>query len=85
MLSIFVGSTRILVLCASLLTASLFFPATAQADHTTDPAGVALVGSLQFELGCPGNWQPDCAATELTNVPGTTQWQATFFGNGRLL
>ena len=79
MLSIFVGSTRILVLCASLLTASLFFPATAQADHTTDPAGVALVGSLQFELGCPGNWQPDCAATELTNVPGTTQWQATFF------
>ena len=27
---------------------------------------VALVGSLQDELGCPGDWQPECAATELT-------------------
>ncbi len=27
---------------------------------------VALVGSLQEELGCPGDWQPECAATELT-------------------
>lgn len=26
---------------------------------------VALVGDLQSELGCPGDWQPDCAATEL--------------------
>ena len=23
---------------------------------------VALVGSLQSELGCPGDWQPECAA-----------------------
>ncbi|MUN07446.1 pullulanase-type alpha-1,6-glucosidase [Agromyces luteolus] len=31
----------------------------------------ALVGSLQSELGCPGDWQPDCAATELlaTDTP----------------
>lgn len=27
---------------------------------------VALVGDLQSELGCPGDWQPDCSATELT-------------------
>ncbi|NYE18786.1 pullulanase-type alpha-1,6-glucosidase [Microbacterium immunditiarum] len=33
----------------------------AAADRT-----FALVGSLQSELGCPGDWQPDCAATELT-------------------
>ncbi|MCL3859896.1 pullulanase-type alpha-1,6-glucosidase, partial [Actinotalea sp. K2] len=26
---------------------------------------VALVGSLQDELGCPGDWQPDCAESEL--------------------
>ncbi|GAA2036965.1 hypothetical protein GCM10009819_21960 [Agromyces tropicus] len=25
----------------------------------------ALVGSLQSELGCPGDWQPECDATEL--------------------
>lgn len=32
----------------------------------------ALVGDLQSELGCPGDWQPDCAATELvpTATPG---------------
>ena len=35
-------------------------PPAAAADRT-----VALVGSLQSELGCPGDWQPDCAATEL--------------------
>ncbi|SFB12127.1 pullulanase-type alpha-1,6-glucosidase [Cellulomonas marina] len=26
---------------------------------------VTLVGSLQSELGCPGDWQPDCTATVL--------------------
>ncbi len=33
---------------------------------------VALVGSLQSELGCTGDWQPECAATELapTGTPG---------------
>ncbi len=44
------------------------FAAPAAAAATT----VALVGDLQSELGCPGDWQPDCAATELapTGVPG---------------
>jgi hypothetical protein len=36
------------------------------------PRTFALVGSLQDELGCPGDWQPDCAATALapTTTPG---------------
>jgi pullulanase-type alpha-1,6-glucosidase len=36
------------------------------------PRTFALVGSLQDELGCPGDWQPDCAATALapTATPG---------------
>lgn len=33
---------------------------TALANHRSPPAGVALVGDLQSELGCPGDWQPDC-------------------------
>ena len=53
-------------------------PQPAFADHTADPAGVALVGSLQDELGCPGDWQPDCAATELTYDAADDLWQATF-------
>src|SRR4051794_15099735 len=33
-------------------------------------ATVALVGDLQSELGCPGDWQPECATTELKPVDG---------------
>ncbi|PZF83416.1 pullulanase-type alpha-1,6-glucosidase [Jiangella anatolica] len=38
----------------------------AVADHTPPPSLVTLAGSLQSELGCPGDWDPACAATELT-------------------
>ncbi|NMM33718.1 MAG: pullulanase-type alpha-1,6-glucosidase [Phycicoccus sp.] len=37
---------------------------TAQAADA--PRTATLVGSLQNEVGCPGDWAPDCAATELT-------------------
>ncbi|HSP52860.1 MAG TPA: hypothetical protein VLO00_08195, partial [Cryobacterium sp.] len=39
---------------------------------------VALVGSLQSELGCAEDWQPACASTELapTGVDGV--WSAEF-------
>jgi glycosidase len=46
----------------------------ARADTTT----VALVGSLQSELGCPGDWQPDCAATYLTYDAADDVWQGVF-------
>ena len=36
-----------------------FASTSALADHTADPSGVALVGNLQSELGCAGDWQPD--------------------------
>ncbi len=49
----------------------------AQADHTTTPGSVALVGNLQSELGCAGDWQPECTATELLSDDGV-HWQATF-------
>jgi len=29
-----------------------------------------IAGSLQSELGCPGDWQPDCALTDLSAVDG---------------
>ncbi|MBT2516684.1 pullulanase-type alpha-1,6-glucosidase [Streptomyces sp. ISL-90] len=37
-----------------------------------EPRTFALVGSLQSELGCPADWDPACAATELTatGTPG---------------
>ena len=40
---------------------------------------VALVGTLQSELGCPADWAPDCPATELVPVPGEPDlYRATF-------
>jgi len=42
------------------------------------PASVTIAGSLQEELGCPGDWQPDCAATHLSFDAEDTVWQGTF-------
>jgi pullulanase-type alpha-1,6-glucosidase len=51
--------------------AALALAAPAQADHTDDPVVVTLVGSLQSELGCPGDWQPECVQTRLAPVAGS--------------
>src|SRR4051812_18680085 len=43
------------------------------------PSAVTLVGSLQSELGCPGDWQPECAQTHLEPVAGSPGvWRKTF-------
>src|SRR5438132_1011368 len=46
--------------------------------NTPNPSSVTIAGSLQSELGCPGDWQPDCAATHLTYDAGDDVWQGTF-------
>jgi hypothetical protein len=43
-----------------------------------EPASVTIAGSLQYELGCPGDWQPECSATYLAFDFDDTVWQATF-------
>jgi glucoamylase len=64
-------------LVASLVVASLFFPA-ASAVATPDPLSVTIAGSLQSELGCPDDWQPGCAASHLAYDAGDDVWQGTF-------
>ncbi|KQR16848.1 pullulanase-type alpha-1,6-glucosidase [Cellulomonas sp. Leaf334] len=54
------------------IVAAAVTPATA-ADRT-----VALVGSLQSELGCPEDWQPACAATELAPTGTAGVYTADF-------
>src|SRR5262252_1670394 len=51
--------------------------ATASAN-TPNPTSVTIAGDLQSELGCSGDWQPDCAATHLTYDAGDDVWQGTF-------
>jgi len=48
------------------------------ASHTPLPSSVTIAGSLQSELGCPGDWQPDCAATHLGFDAVDLVWQGTF-------
>src|SRR5215203_2337946 len=57
--------------------ALVLIPAAA-ANHTTNPTSVTVAGSLQSELGCSGDWQPDCAATHLAYDANDDVWQRTF-------
>ena len=62
----------------SLLASSLGGALPAAADHTPDPGTVTIAGDLQSELGCPGDWQPECEDTYLTYDAGDDVWQGTF-------
>ena len=48
------------------------------------PSSVTIAGLLQSELGCPGDWQLECAATHLTYDAGDDVWQGTFAPAGSL-
>jgi pullulanase-type alpha-1,6-glucosidase len=61
-------------LVAGTLTVPLVGIPTARAEART----ATLVGDLQDELGCPGDWQPDCSATELTQEAGSAAYSRVF-------
>jgi pullulanase-type alpha-1,6-glucosidase len=44
-----------------------------------EPANVTIAGSLQSPLGCPGDWQADCAVTHLGFHGGDRVWQGSFY------
>jgi glycosidase/fibronectin type 3 domain-containing protein len=50
----------------------------AGASHTPTPSSVTIAGSLQSELGCPGDWDPSCAATHLDYDSSDDVWQKSF-------
>ena len=43
-----------------------------------EPTTVTIAGSLQSELGCSGDWMPDCATTHLGFDAEDGVWQAVF-------
>src|SRR5215212_2801616 len=71
---------RYFISCLSLITliAGLMAPTPALASHTANPTSGTVAGSLQSELGCPGDWDPACAATHLTYDANDTVWQRAF-------
>ena len=68
-----VALTSGLAVIASGLTVPLTATTATAAERT-----VTVVGSLQDELGCSGDWQPDCAKTELTRDGDSTAYRAVF-------
>ena len=66
------------VVLTSLLATAVAVPAVVTASSTPNPTSVTVAGSLQSEAGCPGDWDPTCAATHLTYDAGDDVWQGTF-------
>ncbi|WP_457965559.1 alpha-amylase family glycosyl hydrolase [Arthrobacter sp. D1-29] len=60
-------------------------PVTFLYDHATNvisavtavqqPGAVSVAGSLNSELGCPGDWMPDCSQAQLTLDPSDGIWK----------
>ncbi|HET7177223.1 MAG TPA: hypothetical protein VFI63_00900 [Solirubrobacterales bacterium] len=68
----------VLLLLAFVLPLAALLSRPAVASDTPDPASVTVAGSLQSELGCSGDWQPDCALTHLAFDAEDGVWQGTF-------
>jgi pullulanase-type alpha-1,6-glucosidase len=70
---------RLSVLVAgSAVVASLGLAASAPAVAAPGDRTITVAGSLQSELGCPGDWDPGCTATDLTRVGTTTAYARVF-------
>ena len=66
--------TAVLIGGAVALTPALLTAVPAEAAT----ASVALVGDLQSEVGCPGDWDPACTQSELSRVGDTEVFKGTF-------
>src|SRR5262245_45648801 len=71
------GTTARAVLLALAAAALVLLPAST-ASSTPNPTSVTIAGSLDSEIGCSGDWQPDCAAAHLTYDAGDDVWQGTW-------
>ena len=47
---------------------------TAVEDTVVQPGAVAVAGDLNAEIGCPGDWEPDCDAAQMTYDDETGRW-----------
>ena len=56
----------------------------ALASHTPNPTSVTIAGSFQSEVGCSGDWQPECAITHLTYDASDDVWHRKSDGCWRI-
>ena len=50
---------------------------TVVAGELPQPSSVTVAGSLNSEMGCPGDWQPECRAAFMTLDPADKIWRST--------
>lgn len=47
-------------------------------DPVTQPTNVSAAGDLNSEMGCRGDWQPDCGQAQLALDPTDKIWKGTY-------
>ncbi|EWT03071.1 alpha-1,6-glucosidase [Intrasporangium oryzae NRRL B-24470] len=63
---------------AALVATGLTVPIIGAMSATAAERTATLVGDLQDELGCSGDWDPGCTATDLTPVGGGSTYAKNF-------
>ena len=71
------NARRVLV-CLAAATVALTMAQPALANHTPEPSAVSVPGSHNSEMGCSGDWQPDCAQAQLARDPMDGVWKGAF-------
>jgi pullulanase-type alpha-1,6-glucosidase len=61
-----------------VVSLSPLFASVSQAQSDANPESVNIPGTHQDELGCPGEWLPDCENTMLAYDEEDDVWQGTY-------
>ena len=70
--------TIMTLLAVTIMSFSLLLTTVSQAQSDANPESVNIPGTHQDELGCSGEWQPDCEDTMLTYDEEDDVWQGTY-------
>lgn len=72
------GSNYTISFCQTTRVHFSYDPVTHFVTANTQPATVVVAGSFQSEVGCAGDWQPNCDNTRLSYNPNYGAWVDTF-------
>jgi pullulanase-type alpha-1,6-glucosidase len=72
--------TPVAVLVAVLVPVALVAAPPASAADP-QPSAVSVPGSFGAQVGCPGDWQPDCAQVQMTRRANDDVWSVTLHLN----
>ena len=63
---------------SSSIVSDLPPPPAGGGGPVTQPTNVSVPGDLNSEMGCAGDWQPDCNQAQLTLDPNDGIWKGTY-------